>query len=619
MLPRPTAGVSRRPEARGPSTSKRCGTSTAAQPTRPPGPCRASTRAAVPGGASRHLLERDASGPNGKGRARSCSTSKTHLVDRARRCSCRTGRAARSRPLPRRDARRRARPRQRTQRHRVQLLAQGSRARSSPAGRHPTATLWLDVGERELRPARRRFPAPARSSWGSLGDHEAVTGCAYGRLGPRSAPQTTRAPGSRRTPRHPTTRPAGGADPRGALGRHVSAPFAQLGQDPARDTARGNALLFGLARGAGARVHRRPPPAADEKAAAAMLALSPVVARLRRATSSGPQIRGRRGPSSTSSIAGLGARPWPHRGPIAPSAPGWLRGSCSRATTGGGALPEVAPRRSRARTDLREQGPHGCRPSHGCGKGACASCLATSSAAIAKSAAVATLGPGPWVRGLRRAARLSHAAREGARRRRPRQAPAGAAGECPACPGHRPPSSTRRRRSAASLRRAASTPGRTRRSSARSVVPDGPPANFYLVAFPGRVLRPRTSCRASAQSHGTVRRDGSHGAAARAQRRAACPRGRPLRGTRPISRSRPSARTAGPRCWASAPRRAARRRRGFLTRLSPRRLHRHQPAPLKPRSTCTTSKQLPIQAQGRRAQPRFLNRHWFVLPNAATP
>jgi type I phosphodiesterase/nucleotide pyrophosphatase len=246
------------------------------------------------------------------------------------------------------------------------------------AGRHPATVLWLDV-DSESFVSSTAFPAPPFLV-GSLGDHEAVTG-AY-----RSSDWSLRNDARTWVATHaetPDDQP--GEGDYAGLGRTF--PHAAGSAKALRATPLGDALLFGLARGALEYIGGR--ARGDEAAPPALLALS---------LSSHDYIEHVFGPQSWEAwaelyeldrdLAALLTEADRAVGPDGYAV--MLTGD-----HGGGALPEVPP--EIARTTCRDGEPP-VHPSHGCGKRV--RILPRDVVGAIESAAAATLGPGPWVAGF---------------------------------------------------------------------------------------------------------------------------------------------------------------------------------------------------------------------------
>jgi hypothetical protein len=246
------------------------------------------------------------------------------------------------------------------------------------AGRRPTAALWLDVTD-ETFVSSTAFPAPPFLV-SSLADNDAVTG-AY-----RSADWSLRSDERAFVTTHaetPDDQP--GEGDYAALGRTF--PHVATSAKAMRATPVGDALLFGLARGALEYIGGR--ARGDEAAPPALLVLS---------LSSHDFIEHVYGPHSWEAWAelweldrGLGALFAEADRAVGPG--GWavmLTGD-----HGGGALPEVPP--DLALTTCPEGGA-AVRPSHGCGKRV--RVMPRDVVAAIEAAAAAALGPGPWIAGF---------------------------------------------------------------------------------------------------------------------------------------------------------------------------------------------------------------------------
>jgi hypothetical protein len=245
-------------------------------------------------------------------------------------------------------------------------------------GRRPTAALWLDVAA-ETFVSSTAFPAPPFLV-SALGDRDAVVS-AY-QAGDWSLRNDERAFVSTHA-ETPDDQP--GEGDLAGLGRTF--PHVATSSKALRATPLGDALIFGLARGALEYIGGR--ARGDEKAPPALLALS---------LSSNDYINHVFGPHSWEAWAelweldrGLGALLAEADRAVGPDGYAvMLTGD-----HGGGALPEVPA--ELALTDCPEGKPS-VRPSHGCGKRA--RIMPNDVVRAFEAAVAAKLGPGPWVAGF---------------------------------------------------------------------------------------------------------------------------------------------------------------------------------------------------------------------------
>jgi predicted AlkP superfamily pyrophosphatase or phosphodiesterase len=245
-------------------------------------------------------------------------------------------------------------------------------------GRRPTAALWLDLAE-ETFVSSTAFAAPPFLV-SALGDHEAVVG-AY-----RAAEWALRGDERAFVSTHaetPDDQP--GEGDLAGLGRTF--PHVVSSAKSMRATPIGDALLFGLARGALEYVGGR--ARGDEKAPPALLVLS---------LSSNDYINHVFGPHSWEAWSelweldrGLAALLTEADRAVGPDGYAVML----TADHGGGALPEVPAELGQTACP---GGKPAVRPSHGCGKRA--RIMPRDAVAAVEQAATAKLGPGPWVAGF---------------------------------------------------------------------------------------------------------------------------------------------------------------------------------------------------------------------------